>query len=62
MLRTAFDDNPARKTQALSVKQYTTWQVTTRTGTTTADNKGKRKYHYHVMLGTTRYSLILSGY
>jgi hypothetical protein len=62
MLRTAFDDNPARKTQTLSVKQYTTWHVTTRTGMATAGNKGKCKYHYHVMLGTTGYSLILSGY
>jgi hypothetical protein len=54
MLRTAFDDNPARKTQTLSGTQYTTWAVTT-----TANNKGKRKYHYHVMLGTNGYSLIL---
>jgi predicted DNA-binding protein with PD1-like motif len=59
MLRRAFDDNAARKTDS---EWYTTWQVTTLKGTTRANDKGKRKYHYHVMLGTTGYSLMLRGY
>jgi len=62
MLRTAFDDNPARKTQTLSGTWYTPWQVTTLMGTKTGNVKGKHKYHYHVTLGTTGYSLIFCGY
>jgi len=61
MFRTAFHDNPARKTQTLSGTWYTSWQVTTLMGTI-ANDKGKRKYHYHVTLGTIGYSLILCGY